>query len=39
MSFISIQDVCFSYDEDSAAPKAVDGVSLDINAGEFVLRK
>ncbi len=36
MSFISIQDVCFSYDEDSAAPNAVDGVSLDINAGEFV---
>ena len=36
MSFISIQDVCFSYDEDSAAPKAVDGVSLDINAGECV---
>lgn len=36
MSFISIQDVCFSYDEDSAARKAVDGVSLEINAGEFV---
>ena len=36
MSFISIQDVCFSYDDDSAAPKAVDGVSLEIDKGEFV---
>lgn len=37
MSFISIQNVYFSYDEDEAAVKnAVDGVSLDIEQGEFV---
>ena len=37
MSFISIQNVCFSYEEENtAAPKAIDGVSLDIEQGEFV---
>ena len=37
MSFISIQNVCFSYEEDNAAaPKAIDGVSLEIERGEFV---
>ena len=37
MIFISIQNVCFSYEEENtAAPKAIDGVSLDIEQGEFV---
>ena len=37
MSFISIQNVYFTYDEDEATVKnAVDGVSLDIEQGEFV---
>ena len=39
MNFISIQDVYFSYDDPSEnpnAPNAVDGVSLEIEKGEFV---
>lgn len=39
MSFISIQDVRFSYDDPSENPNAqfaVDGVSLEIKKGEFV---
>ena len=36
MSFISIQNVCFSYEDSVDAPKAVDGVSLDVERGEFV---
>ena len=37
MSFISIENVSFSYDEENpAASKAVDGVSMEIEAGEFV---
>lgn len=39
MNFISIQDVYFSYDDPSVnpnAPNAVDGVSLEIEKGEFV---
>ena len=39
MIFISIQDVYFSYDDPSEnpnAPNAVDGVSLEIEKGEFV---
>lgn len=39
MSFISIRDLCFSYDEaEEGKPiiNAVDGVSLDIEKGEFV---
>ncbi|MBQ2486791.1 MAG: ATP-binding cassette domain-containing protein, partial [Ruminococcus sp.] len=39
MSFISIQDVRFSYDEieeGKLVRYAVDGVSLDVERGEFV---
>ena len=39
MSFISIQNLCFSYDEQEEGKlitNAVDGVSLDIEKGEFV---
>ena len=39
MSFISIRDLCFSYDDaEEGKPiiNAVDGVSLDIEKGEFV---
>lgn len=39
MKFISAQNVCFSYSEIEGGKKAVnavDGVSLDINKGEFV---
>ena len=39
MNFISIKDVYFSYDDPSEnpnAPNAVDGVSLEIEKGEFV---
>ena len=39
MSFISIQNVFFSYDEieeDKLVQNAVDGVSLDVERGEFV---
>lgn len=39
MSFISIRDLCFSYDEAEEGKfvtNAVDGVSLDIEKGEFV---
>lgn len=39
MNFISIQDMYFSYDDPSEnpnAPNAVDGVSLEIEKGEFV---
>ena len=39
MAFISIKNVCFSYAEETAPQlhvNAVDGVSLDVNKGEFV---
>ena len=39
MSFISIKDLCFSYDEQEEGKlitNAVDGVSLEIEKGEFV---
>ncbi len=39
MSFISIQDVCFSYEEieeGKHVTNAVDGVSLEVEQGEFV---
>lgn len=39
MSFISIRDLCFSYDDSEEGKpiiNAVDGVSLDIEKGEFV---
>ena len=39
MSFISIQNVFFSYDEieeGKLVQNAVDGVSLDVERGEFV---
>ena len=39
MAFISIKNVCFSYAEETDPQlhvNAVDGVSLDVNKGEFV---